>query len=606
MFLFNRLFAKSHTIVLHILSSNGFHLRPVAQFTTEAKKFSCSVEAESRGKVINAKNLNELLSLNLDKGDHFDLICRGTDADKAIEKLSQVFEALMEKEPEYNTIKETRNHYDGTHLNGKIIVSGVTISSLWYYSKTTTKKITGTVFSEAITMSIAELEYLYITHQAQADNTIYLAQKVLLESLAHINSLHDFEKYIIQKSEALHGGKMEAKIVDYQDILQRVKRHLGYHTTINYPSNTFILVAEDLLPSQIEALPKQVQGVVLKNTSPASHTAILLRATGIPSLIIQENLPQIEESVILDAYSGTLVISPTKEDICKAQACISQEKETLNTANQKRFEKAVTSDGISVKILANITDVTSAKIAKNSGAEGIGLLRTEFLFKEKLPSFKEQQDIYKAIFNLFDDVTIRTLDVGGDKSLPYIDIPQENNPFLGIRGIRLLKTHPELIEAQLHAIFIAAEGKVLKVMFPMIATVKEFNEAKHFAQKIAKKYHINIDNIMFGIMVEIPSVLFQIEAFNEIVDFYSIGTNDLNQYLFAIERTHPLLTLDPYSQVLFDTIKKIHKEADKPISICGEIASDSKVVPWLITHGITTLSLSAQKIPTIKETIRHV
>jgi phosphocarrier protein FPr len=233
-------------------------------------------------------------------------------------------------------------------------------------------------------------------------------------------------------------------------------------------------------------------------------------------------------------------------------------------------------------------------------------LRTEFLFTEEAPSFEAQKDAYSAIFSLFDDVTVRTLDVGGDKALPYIDLPQESNPFLGIRGVRLFKTHPQIIETQLRAVFEAANGKETKVMFPMVATVEEFTEAKAFAKKVAEKYHCNISNIRFGIMVEVPSVLFLMQVFNKVVDFYSIGTNDLNQYLFAIERTHPSLTLDPRSKVLFGAVAQVVKESNKPVSICGELAGDTQATARLVNMGIETLSLSPKRIAALKETIRHV
>jgi phosphocarrier protein FPr len=248
----------------------------------------------------------------------------------------------------------------------------------------------------------------------------------------------------------------------------------------------------------------------------------------------------------------------------------------------------------------------SARTARDEGAEGIGLLRTEFLFKEEKPSFEMQVDAYKKIFAYFDDITVRTLDVGGDKALPYIDLPNENNPFLGIRGIRLLNTYPELMEDQLHAIFTAADNRPVKIMFPMVSSVEEFTKAKYFSLEIAKKYQIDISNILFGIMIEVPSVLFLIDSFNEVVDFYSIGTNDLTQYLFAIERTHPTLKTDELSSVVFDAIAMIMDRAAKPVSICGELAANKQAVPRLLEIGIEVLSVSAKSIAKTKEEIRHV
>ncbi|HEY9190963.1 MAG TPA: putative PEP-binding protein, partial [Sulfurovum sp.] len=188
----------------------------------------------------------------------------------------------------------------------------------------------------------------------------------------------------------------------------------------------------------------------------------------------------------------------------------------------------------------------------------------------------------------------------------YIQLPPENNPFLGVRGIRLFRTHPELLEEQLHAIFSAAGEKRIKIMFPMVSTVEEFIEAKAFAKEVAKKHAFDISHLFFGMMIEVPSVLFLLKEFNEVVDFYSIGTNDLAQYLFATERTHPLLKTDELSPVLFSAIQAILEKATRPVSLCGELAAHKDAIPALVDLGITTLSVSPKRIARTKEVIRHV
>ena len=607
MSLFDRFFTKTRTAVLHITSANGFHLRPAAVFVKEAKRFSSTIEAETRGESVNAKNLNTLLSLNLENGDHFDLVCKGKDAQEALEHLTQTFEQLMCNDKEIATTQKEAHHYEGMSLEGQIVAQGIAIAPLWHYQEKTIATEDHTTFKEAVEKSLRTLETLTKKHDASADGDIYMAQKALLEGLLEeCNTIEEFVTAVSKESNALRGGKMEAKIIDYKDILRCVRGHMGYETTALFPDHPFILISDDLLPSQVETLPSHTAGVVLHETSLTSHTAILLRASGISSLIIRTDIPASEQNVILDAHSGILILQPTEADLKKAKQRQEADKETERNATDKRFAPAVTTNGKHMKVLANVTDVASAKQAKEAGAEGVGLLRTEFLFKEEAPSFEAQKDAYTAIFSLFDDVTVRTLDVGGDKSLPYIDLPKENNPFLGIRGIRLFKTHPQVIETQLRAVFEAANGKEIKVMFPMVATVEEFAEAKTFAKEVAAKYDIDISNVHFGIMVEIPSVLFLMQAFNKVVDFYSIGTNDLNQYLFAIERTHPSLSLNPRSEVLFNTIEQVVKESNKPVSICGELAGDTEATTRLVNMGIETLSLSPKRIATLKETIRHV
>jgi phosphocarrier protein FPr len=257
-------------------------------------------------------------------------------------------------------------------------------------------------------------------------------------------------------------------------------------------------------------------------------------------------------------------------------------------------------------VLSNITDEESAKSAKEEGAEGVGLFRTEFLFNNKKPTFDAQVSAYEKVFSYFDDVTIRTLDVGGDKNLSYINIPHEKNPFLGIRGVRLFQTDPQIIEEQIHAILSASNGKPIKIMFPMISTTEEFIHAKEFCLLVAEKYTLSTKHVKFGIMVEVPSVLFLIDALNELVDFYSIGTNDLAQYLFAIDRTHETLEIDLLSPVLFQVIETLVKKVNKPLSICGELAAYPEAIPKLITLGIETLSVSPKRIAQTKKEIRNV
>ena len=605
--LFDRFFAKSATAVLHITSPNGFHLRPAAVFSAEAKKFAASIEAETRGQSIDAKNLNALLSLNLEKGDHFDLVCKGKDAEKALESLTAVFEKLMESDEAPENIDKATHTYEGSAFHGDIIAQGIAIAPLWRYSERHSQEANGTDFHTALANTADILEREYKANKTRPEGTIFLAQRSLLETLSQdVQTIEAFESAINSAIAALEGGAMASKITDYRDLLGHVKNAMGYKTQVAWPASPFILLADDLLPSQVEQLPKTLEGVVLQKSSLASHTAILLRASGIPSLIVRDPVDAMQKPVILDGFAGVLVPNPTLHDLETAEHLLAQNRSQKEAQHTRRFDAATTTSGRKIKVLANVTDPASAKAAKEAGAEGIGLLRTEFLFQEKKPTFQEQTEAYKEIFSLFDDITVRTLDVGGDKALPYINLPKEPNPFLGIRGVRLFESHPDLIAEQLKAIFTAAEGKELKVMFPMVDSVESFTKAKAFAKEVANNENIDISAIAFGMMVEVPSVLFLLPEFNEVVDFYSIGTNDLNQYLYAIERTHPTLSLDPRSEALFRAIEKVASEAKKPVSICGELAGDGDATARLVNAGITTLSVSPGLVAQTKERIRHV
>lgn len=601
---FKNLFSKPYSATLTVNSSNGFHLRPAAQFATEAKKFNADIFVQKESKKVDAKSVNTLLSLNLEKNDTFTLIAQGKDAQIALKTLAHYFQTLMYNDKEVEVPTTQLHTYQGETIEVQSISSGVTIAPVYNYHKKEVYNATNITLQKAT--ALAQEELLALSKKEHNNEGIYIAQKELLASLSsNFDTLEMFEKRIETQSHALIGGKHESKRADYQDILQRVKRHLGYSYVFDFPTEPFILIADDLLPSTITQLKQTaIAGVILRETSSTSHTAILLKAAGIISVICSTLFELHTKPVILDASCGVIVLQATKEDL--SQATLSQKKheEEEKRAYMKRFEPARTKKGKDISVLANVSSVASAIEAKNEGAEGIGLLRTEFLFTKTQPSLEEQTQAYSEIFALFDTITVRTLDVGGDKNLPYIDLKHETNPFLGVRGVRLFKSHPALIKEQLHAIFKAAKNKAIKIMFPMVSTVEEFTHAKSFAQEVAKKHDIDISNIKFGIMIEVPSVLFLLKEFNNVVDFYSIGTNDLTQYLFATERTHPTLQVDPLSPLMFSVIQSIIKETAKPVSLCGELASNTSAIPKLLALKMHTLSVSPKHVGKVKEEIR--
>lgn len=602
------LFYKPLSSTLTVTSANGFHLRPAAKFATEAKQFACDIHIEFSDKRVNAKAVNAILSLNLDREDTFTLTAHGKDAKKALEILRQTFTLLMNAERDPRQIEKRDTSYQSPTYPGEIISEGIAVGNLHVFSVKEGGHRSLRSFEEAIKESAAELEKLYANSKKDADAHIYLAQQALLLSLVEeIDTLEDFSARIEVEKALLKHGRHAAKIADLNDLLYRVKKQMGYDYQVSLPKTPFILSADDLLPSQIKILENStVLGVVLTNSSLTSHTAILLRASGIPSILLEKPLNKEAQKVILDAYSGVIVLQPSPDDLIHAFKRQNEDEKLQFEIRQNRFKPAITQEGEKISVFANVSDLDSAKSAKEEGAEGIGLLRSEFLFKTHKPIVRDQVKAYRAIFDLFEDITVRTLDVGGDKALPYIDIPKEQNPFLGIRGIRLLKSEPKLLEEQLEAIFLAAENRPIKVMFPMISTPEEFREAKSFALNIALEKDIPIDNLRFGMMIEVPSVLFALREFNDLVDFYSIGTNDLAQYLFAVERTHPTLKIDPASPILFNVIGQIIKESTRPVSLCGELAGDTRAIPRLLETGIRTLSVSGKRIGQIKERIRDV
>ncbi len=597
---------------LTVSSSNGFHLRPIAQFVNEAKKYEETITLIAKQKEVSATQVAQILSLSLEEGDSFTLKVKGKASNSVNEKLTSFFKKLMESDSVVEEIIQDDTMYESPSLKGQTIAKGIAIAPLANYRLVETIEESSVVsLREAINKTKRELHKKFETYKTEESSQIFLAQKELLSSdiFEHnFSNINEFKDTIQKETQKLQNTKFESRIADYQDLEQKVLTHLGVQRKLELPLIPYILVAKELLPSHIEQLKQTpIKGVILQSGMTTSHAAILLRSAAIPSLIIQEKIEK-SNKAILDANSGQLILKPTTTELKQAKLKQQKFQEAVDRSFEKRLELTQTQKGQKIDVLANITNLISAKEAKGLGADGIGLLRTEFLFTQKKPTVEEQTETYKEIFEIFDNVTVRTLDIGGDKSLPYINIEKEDNPFLGIRGIRFSLQEQTLFKEQLLAIFQAvnliSSNKRIKIMFPMVSTTQEFLEAKEISQTIAKENNLNISNIQFGIMLEVPSVIFALKEFDLLVDFYSIGSNDLTQYLFAIERTHPTLQVDATSPLLMNTLKYIKENTLKPMSICGELAGLEEATQELINMGYSSLSVSAKQIPSIKEQIR--
>ena len=316
-------------------------------------------------------------------------------------------------------------------------------------------------------------------------------------------------------------------------------------------------------------------------------------------------------TVILNGTNGTLTLNPDAAEIGRAQAQQQQWQSTMSAAQQNASEPAITQDGHRVEIVANIGGVADAEKAVVSGAEGVGLLRTEFLFLERTeaPSEREQFEVYRDIIQAMkgQPVIIRTLDIGGDKPLPYIEVGPEENPFLGERGIRLCLNRPELLRQQLRAILRAAEFGPLRIMFPMVADLSEWREARAMVANVQAE--LGAPTVEVGIMIEVPSAALVADAFAKEVDFFSVGTNDLTQYTLAMDRMHPSLAgksdgLHPaVLRLISQTIEAAHA-AGKWVGVCGELGADPQAVPILMGLGVAELSVSVPAIAPVKAQIR--
>ncbi|MDH5444898.1 MAG: phosphoenolpyruvate--protein phosphotransferase [Gammaproteobacteria bacterium] len=410
---------------------------------------------------------------------------------------------------------------------------------------------------------------------------------------------------------------------DIYDLGQRVLAHIQQtnQKQFDYPDET-ILVGEEISASILAEVPSEkLKGVVSARGSSTSHVAILARALGIPAVMGAKDLPvsRIDgRPIIADGYSGNVFVSPSRtvreeyKKLAREEAELSTELLTL------RDQPAVTKDNVHIHLFANTGLLSDVTPSLNSGAEGIGLYRTEFPFmiRQRFPSEEEQYKIYRQVLEAFHPrpVTLRTLDVGGDKPLSYFPI-EEDNPFLGWRGIRITLDHPEIFLVQVRAMMRASIGlNNLNILLPMISTVAELVDSKFFINRAYEELleeGLDVQMPRLGVMIEVPSAVYQADNLARRVDFFSIGTNDLTQYLLAVDRNNANVaelydSLQPaVLQAIYQTVESA-KRNNIPVSVCGEMAGDPAAALVLIGMGVDSLSMSASSLTRVKWVIRNI
>ena len=418
---------------------------------------------------------------------------------------------------------------------------------------------------------------------------------------------------------------MRERASDIRDVSKRILASL---LDVELPnpglvSEEVILVAYDLTPSDTAQLNKQyVKGFVTDIGGRTSHSAIMARSMEIPAIVGAKSATHDIENgdlVVLDGLSGEVHINPTEEVLNKYRELQAQYKKQQQEWAKLVNEPSITQDGHRVELVANIGNPDDVEGALKYGAEGVGLFRTEFLYmdRDELPDEEVQFEAYKTVLEKMGDkpVIIRTLDIGGDKNLPYLTLPEEMNPFLGVRAIRLCLERPDLFRTQLRALLRASVYGNLKIMFPMIATLDEFREAKQlFLEEKEKLIQEGIpvsESIELGIMVEIPSTAVLADHFAKEVDFFSIGTNDLIQYTMAADRMNERVSYlyQPYHPAILRLIKNVidasHREG-KWTGMCGEMAGDETAIPILLGLGLDEFSMSASSILRARSLIRNL
>ncbi|ANZ33701.1 phosphoenolpyruvate--protein phosphotransferase [Staphylococcus carnosus] len=452
-----------------------------------------------------------------------------------------------------------------------------------------------------------------------------IEDKIKNESVNAAQALTDVSNQFITIFESMDNEYMAERAADIRDVSKRVLAHI-LGVELPNPSiidESVVIIGNDLTPSDTAQLNKEyVQGFVTNIGGRTSHSAIMSRSLEIPAVVGTKSITEEVEAgdtIVVDGMTGDVLINPSDEVIAEYQEKRENFFKDKQELQKLRDAESVTADGHHVELAANIGTPNDLPGVIENGAEGIGLYRTEFLYmgRDQMPTEEEQFEAYKAVLEAMKGkrVVVRTLDIGGDKELPYLDLPEEMNPFLGYRAIRLCLDQPEIFRPQLRALLRASVFGKLNIMFPMVATIQEFRDAKALLEEeranLKNEGYEVAGDIELGIMVEIPSTAALADIFAKEVDFFSIGTNDLIQYTMAADRMSERVSYlyQPYNPAILRLVKQVieasHAEG-KWTGMCGEMAGDQTAIPLLLGLGLDEFSMSATSILKARRLIRSL
>lgn len=641
---------------------NGLHARPAGVWAQTARAFKAQVRVRCGEVVADARSVASLLSLGAGRGAQLHVSAQGEDARQAVRKLLEVIAQLGDEETRQAELSaarhaqaqglgrelgdwqpEARHTFTGIAASPGLVIGTLALAEA--QSLDVEDRFAGVAAeAAALDAALAAARRALQAHAKDAQSRgaaeqagIFKAHEELLRDAAWLREVSRtvvqghgaawaWKKHLgerVAAQRALADATLAARAADVQDVGERVLRHLLGRDDAGlgpaWPDDA-ILLADDLSPSvtaQIDT--SRVKGFCTARGGPTAHTAILARALGLPAVVAAG--PGVLEpallragavKAILDGYRGRLYVAPSETALLQADAHIRRLGELQAAEARSRMEPAVTSDGHRLEVAANVNRADQAVRALEAGADGVGLMRTEFLFLERdhAPGEEEQYQVYRAMVEALEGrpLIVRTLDIGGDKQVPHLRLPQEENPFLGVRGARLQLRREDLLVPQLRALYRAAAHGPLSIMFPMISTVEEVLAMRARADAIRRD--VGGAALPIGIMIEVPSAALLADRLARHVDFFSIGTNDLTQYTLAVDRQHPELagmadSLHPAVLRLVDQTVRGARGQRRWVGVCGGLAGEPLGAALLAGLGVDELSVSSSDIGAVKALLRR-
>jgi multiphosphoryl transfer protein len=676
--------ASTLEATLVLTNPTGLHARPASLFVQTAHDFASHIRVAGHGRESDAASITGILSLGLRQGDTFTMRADGVDAAAAIEALSALVQAnFYETPPADETpvdmspaqqtgiapVPDNISLQPGEPWRGISTSRGIAVGPAFLFTSAaislnavashpiSADQVASelTRLREALDGAAQELRSLSTSLQSsigQSHAAIFDAQALMLldpallettfsiiqtEQVDAASALAKAGESYASMLAALPDPLLAARAIDLRDAVSRAIARAGGEVApgqaLDALDHPCIIIARDLTPSDTAQLRSEyVLGICTVQGGPTAHAAILARALGIPAMA---GLPETALQLIhtgdelgLDADNALLYVHPPPEirdPLMQRLAAQQEQRAALISAAQKAPARLVV-DGRQVHLMANIGSEAEAEAARQWGAQGIGLLRTEFLFARTiaLPGEEEQRQLYAQVFRAFNGaastqrkpVVVRTLDAGADKPMPalkgILEQDGEANPALGLRGIRIHLAHPHLLEQQIGALLLAAAdtGTRLRIMFPMITTVEEVQTARSIFDRVSERLKDRLLNlpapVPVGIMVEVPAAAVMARELAELVDFFSIGVNDLLQYTLASDRTNMSVS-SLYNAMQPSVLRLIHQIAlaGRPVAVCGEAASDVRLAPLLVGLGVDELSMTPTALPDVRSALQR-